>query len=49
MLDAIGEAEAATHDARRQIEALRELLALVRNHIDLPEAIAAKIDAALRK
>ena len=49
MLDEIGEAEAATHDARRQIEALRELLALIRDRIDLPEDIAAKIDAALRK
>jgi hypothetical protein len=49
MLDAIGEAEAETHNARRQVEALRELLALIRGHVDLPEEIVAKIDAALRE
>jgi hypothetical protein len=47
-LDAIGDAVAETHDARRQVEALRELLSLIRDAVDLPEDIVAKIDAALR-
>ena len=31
-----------------QVEALRELLVLIRDALDLPDEIAAKIDAALR-
>jgi hypothetical protein len=49
MLDKVGEAEAETHTARRQVEVLRELVAFIRDHIDLPEDIAAKIDAVLRE
>jgi hypothetical protein len=49
LLDKVGEAEAETHTARRQVEALRELLALIRDHVRLPEDIVAKIDAALRE
>jgi hypothetical protein len=45
MLDKVGEAEAETHDVRRQLEAVRELLALIRDHVDLPED---RIDDALR-
>jgi hypothetical protein len=48
MLDALGDAEAETHTVRHQVEALRELLALIRDAVDLPEEIVAKIDAALR-
>jgi hypothetical protein len=49
MLERVGEAEAETHDARRQVEAMRELLVLIRDHVDLPDDIIAKIDAALRE
>jgi hypothetical protein len=49
MLDKVGEAEAETHAARRQVEAMRELLALIRDHVDLPDDIVAKIDAILRE
>jgi hypothetical protein len=48
MFEAIGEAEAETHDARRQVESLRELLAFIRDHVELPEDIIAKIDVILR-
>jgi hypothetical protein len=48
MFEAIGEAEAETHGARRQVEALRELLAFIRDHVELPEDIITKIDAILR-
>jgi hypothetical protein len=48
MLDAVADAEAETHTARREIETLRELLALMRNAVELPGEIAAKIDAVLR-
>ena len=48
MLDAVGKAEAPAHAARRQIETLRGLLALIRDAVALPDAIAAKIDAALQ-
>jgi hypothetical protein len=37
MLDKVGEAEAETHAARRQVEAMRELLVLIRDHVNLPE------------
>jgi hypothetical protein len=47
MLERVGEAEAPEHDARRQVEALRELLVLIRDHVDLPDDIVAKIDAIL--
>jgi hypothetical protein len=48
MLEQVAEAEAETHDVRRQLETLRELLNLIRNAIDLPDDLAAKIDAVLR-
>jgi hypothetical protein len=48
MLDAVGDAEAREHHERRQAEAMRELLALIRDHVELPDDIAAKIDAFLR-
>ena len=48
MLEAVGEAEAERHAARREVEALRGLLAYIRDHLDLHEDIAAKIDAVLR-
>ncbi len=48
MVDALAVAETETHDARRQVEALRELIAFIRDHVDLPDDIAAKIDAVLR-
>jgi hypothetical protein len=48
MLEAVGNAEAETHAARRQIETLRELLAAIRNAVELPAEFAAKIEAALR-
>jgi hypothetical protein len=48
MLQAIADAETAEHTARREIELLRELLAVIRDAVDLPEEIAARIDAALR-
>ena len=35
--------------ARRQREALRELLVVIRDSVDLPEHIAARIHAALRR
>jgi hypothetical protein len=48
MRDKVGEAEAETHAARRQVETMRELLVLIRDHVDLPADIVAKIDAILR-
>lgn len=47
-IEALADSEVREHEARRQIEALRELLGLIRDAIDLPEDIVAKIDAALR-
>jgi hypothetical protein len=49
MLEKVGEAEAETHAARRQLEAVRELLAYIRDHVALPEDVAAKIDELLRR
>jgi hypothetical protein len=48
MIEAVADAEAAEHTARRQIEALRELLAVIRDSVELPDEIITKIDAALR-
>lgn len=47
-IEALAESEVREHDARRQVETLRELLAAVRDFVELPEDIAARIDAALR-
>jgi hypothetical protein len=47
LLEDLANTEVREHDARRQVEALRELLALIRDAVDLPEDIAAKIDAVL--
>jgi hypothetical protein len=49
MLDAIGDAEAREHDANRRSETARELLAYIRDHVELPDDIASKIDAVLRE
>jgi hypothetical protein len=46
--EAVAEAESETHTARREVEALRELLALIRDAVELPDDIVAKIDAVLR-
>jgi hypothetical protein len=48
LADALGDAEAATHTARREVETLRELLDHIRNHVELPADIITKIDAVLR-
>jgi hypothetical protein len=48
MLDLVADTEHERDAARRQIEALRELLAAIRAAVELPEAIAARIDAVLR-
>ena len=48
MVDALAVAEAETHHARRQNEAARELLAYIRDHVELPDDIIVKIDAVLR-
>jgi hypothetical protein len=46
---ALADSEVREHDAQRQIETLRELLGLIRDvWTDLPDEIAAKIDAVLR-
>ena len=47
-LEELADSEVREHSARREIETLRELLALIRKAIELPDDIAAKIDAALR-
>jgi hypothetical protein len=49
MLDAVGDAEAREHAANRRSEAARELLAYIRDHVDLPEDIVSKIEAMLRE
>jgi hypothetical protein len=47
-LEALADSEVREHDARRQIESLRQLLGLIRDAwTDLPDEIAAKIDAVL--
>jgi hypothetical protein len=43
----LGEAE--RDPARGQFETLRELLVVIRDSVDLPEHIAARIHAALRR
>jgi hypothetical protein len=48
LLEKVGEAEAGEHAARRQVEEIRELLALIRDHVTLPDDIVAKIDAVLQ-
>ncbi|MGJ4939292.1 hypothetical protein ACQR1W_01860 [Bradyrhizobium sp. HKCCYLS1011] len=48
MLEAVGQAEAETHAARRETESLRELLGYIRDHVQLPGDVAVRIDAALR-
>ena len=48
MIDALAVAETETHDARRQVEALRELIAFIRDHVELPDDVVAKIDAIVR-
>jgi hypothetical protein len=47
--DALGNAEAETHDANRRSESARELPAYIRDHVDLPEDIVSKIEAVLRE
>ncbi len=42
MLEAVANAEVAEHTARRQTEALREPLALIRDTVELPDEIVAK-------
>jgi hypothetical protein len=49
MLEAIGDAETREHDANRRSETMRELLAYIRDHVDLPEDIISKIDVILRE
>ena len=39
-LDAVGDAENREQAARRQNEAMRELLVFIRDHVDLPDEIA---------
>jgi hypothetical protein len=47
MLDLVADTEAERDSARRQLEALRELLVVIRDSVDLPEHIAARIHAVL--
>jgi hypothetical protein len=48
MLGLVADAEHERDDARRQIEAMRELLMAIRDAVELPDEIIAKIDASLR-
>jgi hypothetical protein len=48
MLEAVADAEAETHSARRQVETLRELIAAIRDAVELPDELVARIDAVLR-
>ena len=41
-------AETETRHARRETEVLRELLAYIRDHVELPDDLVGKIDAILR-
>jgi hypothetical protein len=47
MQEAVADAEAREHTARREVEMLRELLALIRDHVELPDEIVSKINAVL--
>jgi hypothetical protein len=48
MTDLIADTESARNAAQRQVEAMRELLAAIRNAwADIPDHVAAKIDAIL--
>jgi hypothetical protein len=48
MLDLVADNEAERDSVPRQLEALRELLVVIRDSVDLPEHLAARIHAALR-
>jgi hypothetical protein len=48
MLEKVGEAEANEHAARRQVEDMREVLAMIRDHVTLPDDIVAKINEILK-
>ena len=49
MVDALGDAEAREHAANRRSEGMRELLAYIRDHVDLPDDVVSKIEAVLRE
>jgi len=46
-LEALAESEVRENSARRLVETLRELLSYIRDHVELPDDVAAKIDAVL--